>query len=42
LFDVPIASWALLVSLLSFGIAMVALGWQVTKHFWMVAASRCI
>jgi hypothetical protein len=33
LFDVPIASWALLVSLLSFGIAMVALGWQVTKHF---------
>ncbi|MBT1610661.1 hypothetical protein [Curtobacterium poinsettiae] len=33
LFGVPMASWALLVSLLSFGIAMVALGWQVTKHF---------
>ncbi|GAA0965296.1 hypothetical protein [Frigoribacterium faeni] len=33
LFGLPTATWALFVSLLSFGIAMVALGWQVTKHF---------
>jgi len=33
LFGAPVATWALVVSLLSFGIALVALGWQVTKHF---------
>lgn len=33
LFGASMATWALVVSLLSFGIALVALGWQVTKHF---------
>lgn len=33
LFGMPVATWALIVSILSFGIALVALGWQVVKHF---------
>ena len=30
---VPVAVWALIVSSLSFTIALVALGWQIIKHF---------
>ncbi|MGW6035211.1 hypothetical protein ACWFOS_16280 [Gordonia terrae] len=33
LLDVPVAVWALGLSLLSLGIAIAALGWQVAKHF---------
>jgi hypothetical protein len=33
LFGAPVATWALAVSLLSFGIVQVALGWHVTRHF---------
>lgn len=33
LLRVPVAVWALGVSLLSFLIALAALGWQVAKHF---------
>lgn len=33
LFGAPVATLALIVALLSFGIAIVALVWQVTKHF---------
>jgi hypothetical protein len=33
LFGAPVATWALIVSLLSFAIALVALGWQIAKHF---------
>lgn len=33
LFGAPVATWALVVSLLSFATALVALGWQVAKHF---------
>lgn len=33
LFGAPVAMWALIVSILSFTIAMVALGWQIAKHF---------
>jgi hypothetical protein len=33
LFGAPLATWALIISLLSFVIAIVALAWQVTKHF---------
>ncbi|NGN95315.1 hypothetical protein G5C66_21570 [Nocardioides sp. KC13] len=33
LFGLPVAVWALVVSLLSFGAALFALGWQIIKHF---------
>lgn len=33
LFGTPVATWALIVSIFSFSIALVALGWQVVKHF---------
>lgn len=33
LFGAPVATWALIVSILSFATAMVALGWQIAKHF---------
>ena len=33
LFGAPVAIWALVVALFSFAIAIVALGWQITKHF---------
>ncbi len=33
MFGAPVATWALMISLLSFAIAIVALVWQVTKHF---------
>lgn len=33
LFGASVATWALIVSILSFAAAMVALGWQIAKHF---------